>query len=148
MRWIPVSALCLMSCAGCERPVTEAPGPAAEQVVPIAPSEEPAPSFTVASLYADCRDRVEKPEEPQECTSDEECVRAGGSLEICTTVISSKDLISTAELRPCFRVLEACTCQDAQCTWTLTETLPPELEAHKENRLPGSLPLTKPASRE
>ena len=148
MRWIPVSALCLMSCAGCERPVTEVAGPAEEQEAPNIPSEEPRPVFTVASLYADCRDRVEKPEEPEECTTDEECVRAGGSLEICTTVISSQDLISTTELRPCFHVLEACTCQNAQCTWTLKETLPPELEMGKEKRLPGSLPLTKPASGE
>lgn len=147
MRWIPVSALVLMSCAGCDRPV-EAAGPSGKPDVSVAPSEDPTSPFTVASLYADCRDRVEKPEEPGECTSDEECVRAGGSLEICTTVTASQDLISTAELRPCFRVLEACTCQDTQCSWTLKEQLPPELQPHKENRLPGSLPLTKPASRE
>lgn len=69
-------------------------------------------------------------------------------MEICTTTLAAADLISTAELRPCFRVLDTCSCQEGVCSWTLKDTLPPELDPQMQNRLPGSLPLTKPASNE
>lgn len=149
MRWISISSLWLMSCAGCDRPVVEpssAPSaaPVTESPVPVAE----APVWTVESLYADCRDRVERPEAPSECTTNEDCTRTGGSMEICTTQVAAQDLISTAELRPCFRVLETCSCQEGMCSWTLKESLPEELDPQMQNRLPGSLPLTKPASRE
>ena len=148
MRWISVSSLWLMSCAGSDR--TVAPPSSSPPPAPVAEAPAPieAPVWTVESLYDSCRERVERPEAQSECTTNEDCTRAGGSMEICTTTLAAQDLISTAELRPCFHVLEACSCQEGVCSWTLKDTLPPELDPQMQNRLPGSLPLTKPASSE
>jgi eight-cysteine-cluster-containing protein len=131
--------------AGCGRPgarpqVPEASG-VAEASAPAPASEpEPIPAPTPASLYAECKDRVEGVGAPGECASDADCQKAGCGAEVCTTVAAAKDVTTTCENKPCFAVLDTCGCHEGQCTWTLKAEIP--TPAPGATRLPPTLPPT------
>ena len=97
-------------------------------------SEEPAPPalpppspLGAEQLYAACRDRVEGAQVPGECLADTDCAPAGCSQEVCVPAAKAPDVVTTCEILPCFSVLDACGCHDAQCSWTLKEPAPPKL---------------------
>ena len=85
------------------------------------------------ALYASCQERVEGPSTPGECSSDADCMRVGCSQEVCIAS-SQGDIVTTCEIRPCFRVLDACGCKDGTCTWSLKS------EAPTGQRFPGFTP--------
>lgn len=98
-----------------EVPTTDAGSP---------PSAKSGPS-TAAELYGACRERVERPEADGECSSDADCVASGCSQELCTsTAAAAEGLMSTCEMRPCFKVLDACGCVEGHCRWSLKELAP------------------------
>lgn len=80
------------------------------------------PVVPAATLYAQCRDRVEGVGAPGECTTDADCARAGCSQEVCVTRAAAAEVMTTCEVLPCFRVLDACGCHDGTCSWTIKET--------------------------
>ncbi|MBN1336206.1 MAG: eight-cysteine-cluster domain-containing protein [Deltaproteobacteria bacterium] len=124
---MPAILSCLLV-LGCNHPA--APEPAA-QPAPVAVE-----AVTPALLYAQCRDRLEGPEEPGECTTDADCAVAGCSSEVCTTAVRAPDVITTCEVLPCFGALQACGCREGVCSWTIVEILPgPPLQ-----RIPRELP--------
>jgi eight-cysteine-cluster-containing protein len=144
--------LTILGCSGARTTpaapeASPAPTPAPEQVgsapVPTAGEGtlvsapgggEPAsaePARTPADLYAACRDRIEGPETDGECKSDADCVRAGCSQEVCAPSALAPEIVTTCEMLPCFKAVEACGCHDGRCTWTVREALPG----------PGKLPL-------
>lgn len=100
------------------------PGDGAESAEGPQTSAETTPT----ALYEACRDRVEGPEEPGECAEDGDCARAGCGSEVCVAASRAGEIFTTCEVRPCFSVLEACTCQEGVCTWTLTDTVPEQPE--------------------
>ncbi len=96
-----------------------------------APAEVAVPgSGGGARLYEACRERVEGPSTPGECSSDADCVRTGCSQEVCVAA-SAAALATTCEILPCFQVLDACSCRDGFCSWSVKEEAPPG------RRLPG-----------
>ncbi|MFT4626120.1 MAG: eight-cysteine-cluster-containing protein [Myxococcota bacterium] len=135
--------LLLAACGGTEA----TPEPAPEPEPAPAPAPEPAPKATPQSLYEECGDRVEKPQAADECTTDDDCAKGGASLEVCTTTAGAADLMTTAEVKACFAVLDACGCHEGQCTWTLKDEVPAgggnrRRGKAKPNGKPGMLPPT------
>lgn len=97
---------------------------------------------TPASLYEECKDRVEQPQADGECTTDADCVRAGCGSEVCTTTAAAGDIMTTCEDRLCFHVLDTCGCHDGVCSWTLKDEVP-ERKGGLEP-MPKKLPDTLP----
>jgi eight-cysteine-cluster-containing protein len=134
-----ISLLIVVNTAACKRPVADAalvsqtePGvdlPSVERDVPPPP--------TPAALYAACEERVEGPQAADECSVDADCAAGGASGEICTTTEAVGELISTAEKRMCFAVLDTCGCTGGRCTWTLLDALP---VGTVFPQVPGALP--------
>lgn len=121
-----LSALLLLAaCGGSETPEpAPEPAPEAEPAPAPEPTPEPTPEVTPQSLYDACVDRIEKPQADAECTTDEDCAAGGASGEVCTTTAAAADLMTSAEVRDCFAVLDACTCTEGTCTWTLKDAVP------------------------
>lgn len=119
----------------------------ADPSTPVAsppPGEEPAaePAGGVegpspASLYAECRDRVEGREKDGECSTDADCAKAGCSGEVCVTAALAPEVMTTCEGRPCFAVLETCGCVEGRCSWSLTDTVPEGMEGTGAVQLPA-----------
>ncbi len=101
---------------------TALPGLAAAR--PSVPGATAPPPPTPADLYASCEQRVELPQSDEECASDDDCGAGGASGEICTTAAAVPELMSTAENRMCFAVLDTCGCNEGRCTWSLLDSLP------------------------
>lgn len=128
----------LLAVSGCKKaePTPDAPPlsppPAAAPVAVDAPAAGPPPTTktattTAAELYGACRERVERPEKDGECASDADCVASGCSQELCTSkAAAAEGLMSTCEMRPCFKVLDACGCVEGRCSWSLKELAPGE----------------------
>ncbi|HHO52113.1 MAG TPA: hypothetical protein ENK18_14870, partial [Deltaproteobacteria bacterium] len=140
----------LLAIGGCNAknapntPEPAAPEPAAPEPAEPEPAEpEPEPAATPASLYQACMDRVEQPEAAAECTTDEDCQKAGCSQEVCTTAVAAAEINTACDIQPCFSILDACGCTEGTCSWTLKEELP--AGKAPANPLPSSLPLTTPA---
>lgn len=120
------------ACSG-GRPAAESPAvetPVADGAT-TAPVEPVAPTVTPADLYGACRERVEGPSTPGECTTDADCARTGCSSEVCTAAAKVGDVMSTCEVLPCFAALDTCGCHEGLCSWTLKASVP----------TPGKLPL-------
>lgn len=118
-------------------PAVEAPAPvedAAPEPTEGGDATAAAPA-TPASLYEECRGRVEGRETAGECETDADCQSAGCSQEVCTTKALAAEVMSTCEVRPCFSVLDACGCNDGVCAWSLKDSVPPFVE--------GSVPPTE-----
>lgn len=116
--------------------------PAATTRVPSeAPSQgEPQAAVpTPEDLYAACERRVEEPQDAGECSTDEDCGTGGASQEVCTTTAAVADLVTTAERRMCFTILDSCGCHEGRCTWTLKDALPAGTSLPQR---PGMLPPT------
>lgn len=99
---------------------TPAPVPSAPvEVEPDHPEPKAAP-MSPQDLHTACLVRVEFPESEGECKRDGQCVATGCSNEICVPKSAMQDgVMSTCEQRACFEVLDACTCQEGRCRWTL-----------------------------
>lgn len=99
----------------------------------VAPVERPGlpspvdatPAPDPATLYADCRDRIELPEDDGECTADADCATSGCGSEVCLPASRQGEVMTTCEERLCFRAVDACTCQAGRCQWTLKDAVPP-----------------------
>lgn len=109
------------------------------------PPPEPAAKPTPESLYAECKDRVEGKQAPDECKADADCKAAGCGTEVCTTVAEAANIMTTCEGRLCFKVLDTCGCHEGQCTWTLKAEVPempaiPTPAPLPPNRLPPTPP--------
>jgi len=114
-------ALLLVACSTPAQPPPPppvAPEPAPDPV-PVAPAGP-----TPASLYAECRDRVEGPQEEGECSGDADCSSTGCSKEMCVTAAEAPDMMTTCEALPCFQILDTCGCREGVCAWTLKEAVP------------------------
>ncbi len=72
-----------------------------------------------ASLYENCKDRVEGANVPGECTTDADCARTGCSGEVCATAAEVESIMTTCEVRLCYHVLDACSCVEGGCGWSL-----------------------------
>ncbi len=108
LSWLFVLASC--GEVGPDVPVVqEMPEPA---VTPVAPPVQP------AGLYEACRERVEHPEQAQECASDSDCKTVGCSGEVCVKA-SEEEMLTTCDVLPCYRVLDSCGCLDGRCRWTI-----------------------------
>lgn len=109
--------------------------------VPEPEVEKPTP----ASLYAECEQRVERPQAEGECEKDEDCKTAGCGNEVCSTVAGAAEVMTTCEDKLCFKVLDTCGCHEGQCTWTLKDEIP-EMKAIKPGTQlpPTRLPPTGP----
>jgi eight-cysteine-cluster-containing protein len=134
-RWAPALLLALGACGHVERAEPTAPPPVA-----AAPTGGPAAAPARAlpapkeALYADCRERVELPEQDGECTTDADCARSGCSQELCVAAAGAAGIMSTCEVLPCFQVLGACGCAAGRCAWTLAD--PPAGSAPPPIQLP------------
>lgn len=98
------------------------PQPAAEPPAadpPLAPPSDPTPPASADTLDAQCRARVEGPEQDGECTTDADCGTGGCSGEVCAPSAALEGLMTTCEVQPCFERLDRCGCHDGRCTWTL-----------------------------
>lgn len=101
-------------------PPREAPAEAQRPPMPeggLKPLSE-APLDDPAAMLEACRDRVEGPERPQECSSDADCTTAGCSSEVCLPRAAAAQVQTTCEVLPCFMALGTCGCHEQQCTWT------------------------------
>ena len=76
---------------------------------------------TTIELYEGCRDRLELPENDNECVQDSDCSKCGCGSELCIPREVAKTMGSTCEVRPCFATLRSCECQAGKCQWTLKE---------------------------
>jgi eight-cysteine-cluster-containing protein len=112
--WLVVA---LWFVVACHRGPKEAP--IAEGPAPTGPAAE-GPS--AAELYAGCQSRLEGPEVPGECTTNADCVRAGCSSEVCTTPRAASEMMTTCEVLPCFRAVDACGCVEGRCRWSVAKT--------------------------
>jgi eight-cysteine-cluster-containing protein len=116
--------LLLAACAQRPSTVAVAPeaAPAERERVAAAPGSGTgfggAP-FDPQSLYEGCRERVEGTETDGECAQDADCVKTGCSSELCIAKSAAAGVMSTCEVRTCFQVLEACTCQQGHCRWVV-----------------------------
>ncbi len=95
-----------------------------------APTAAASPETGVEALYGACKQRVEGPSASGECSTDADCVRTGCSQEVCVAA-SQGDVVTTCEILPCFQVLDACSCREGLCSWSLKVDVPPG------RRLPG-----------
>lgn len=119
-----LAAGCATNSANGEPPKPPTP---AEQPADIPPPPPPLSSqenATPASLYAECKDRVEQPQTEGECTKDEDCATGGCGQEVCTTAVAAAELMTTCEARLCFQVLDTCGCNDGVCSWSLKDEIP------------------------
>ncbi len=92
-------------------------------------------SKSPSELYEQCKARVEGPEKAGECTTDEDCTKAGCSSEACVSkATAAEGYMTGCEVLPCFAVLESCGCQEGLCTWTIT---PDEAEPEPEPAEPA-----------
>lgn len=136
---------CASNNANGEPPQPPAPEPtteAAPDPVTGAEGEQPAPAeMNPASLYAECRDRVENPQAEGECTTDADCVKGGCGSEVCTTTVAAADIMTTCEDRLCFKVLDTCGCNAGACSWSVKAEMPP---LQKLPAAPKPLPTTLP----
>ena len=158
-----VMALLLIVSCGQKNPTPDVQdGPPSEQAVEApAPSPDGAPEaadgsegaedaaaaaqVTPASLYEECRGRVEGRETAGECETDADCQSAGCSQEVCTTKALAAEVMSTCEVRPCFSVLDTCGCNDGVCAWSLKDTVPPFVEgAAPPTEIGGEVPPNPP----
>ncbi len=98
---------------------------------------------TPASLYAQCQDRLEQPQAEGECTTDADCTTGGCGGEVCSTPAGLADWMSTCEVKPCFKAVEACGCREGMCTWSLKDKLP-EMKKPGNKLPPTRLPATPP----
>ncbi|HZX12369.1 MAG TPA: eight-cysteine-cluster domain-containing protein [Candidatus Nanoarchaeia archaeon] len=61
------------------------------------------------------------PEErqPRQCTTDNDCMKAGCSSQLCTTKTQAPDIITTCEYKPEYACYQQATCGCVQgaCTW-------------------------------
>jgi len=135
----------LVGCGG------EAPPEVPEDPPEAPPPPPPEPEVKLPSpdkLYAMCQDRVEKPQADGECTTDEDCVRAGCSSEVCTTAASAAELTTTCEDKLCFKALDTCGCVEGVCSWSLVDELPDNAIPATDpegNKPQGSLPTQEEA---
>ncbi len=111
-------------------PSTEAPVPGSDGTeaarTGLEDGEPPAGTArTPAEMYAECRDRVEGPEQAGECTTDADCAQAGCGQEVCTTGKMAAEVMTTCEMRLCFEVLDTCGCREGTCSWALKAEAPP-----------------------
>jgi eight-cysteine-cluster-containing protein len=120
---------------GCNRPDRiSPPDPPAAPVVDAPDASSPAvgpppvglsrplgeEGLSAAEQYAMCKTRVEGSDTPQECSTDDDCQRAGCSQEMCISETeAAMGIMSTCEIRPCYAVLKACGCQDGICAWSV-----------------------------
>ena len=79
--------------------------------------------MTPASLYAQCRERVEMPEAAGECKTAADCGASGCGGEVCAATVHGA-IMSTCEVRQCFSVLDTCGCVDGRCVWSLRAEVP------------------------
>ncbi len=141
--------LALLIAMGCGGNAKNTPAPAPEPAPEPAPTEPDPAAATPQALYEECRERVENPQAESECQTDADCKAAGCSNEVCTTVAEAANIMTSCDVQPCFRVLDACGCHEGQCTWTLKAEVPAEAPAADPdapkpgNSLPSSLPPTK-----
>jgi eight-cysteine-cluster-containing protein len=136
---------------GCKNGKTEPPAP---DPAPVAPTEAPAPPAPPPpppaapadpkALYAECRDRMEKPETAGECKADADCAVTGCGKEVCTTAKGAGDVMTTCENKPCFLVVENCGCHEGACTWNVKAEAP-AMPAPLPRSLPSSGPPPAPA---
>jgi eight-cysteine-cluster-containing protein len=113
----------LWACSEAPTPPVEPPPEPPEKVEP--PPDEAQPGQpSPEGLYARCEERVEQPQVEGECSSDDDCVRAGCSREVCTSASSAEGLNTTCEGRVCFAVLDTCGCVEGTCRWSLKKALP------------------------
>lgn len=124
---------------GEEEASTAPPTPAASPEGPpaAAPPEAPEDALSPASLYAECRDRVEGREKDGECATDADCAKAGCSSEVCVTATLAPEVMTTCEARPCFAVLDTCGCVEGRCSWSLAQELPPGMGGTGAAQLPA-----------
>jgi eight-cysteine-cluster-containing protein len=118
----------LLACAKDPVPAEVDPAPPAAEV-PAPPPSDPGfltgtapvaePITDPQAAYASCKERVEGPGAAGECTSDEGCVKVGCSSEVCVSVASGVDFMSSCDKLPCFEVLKSCGCIEGQCSWTV-----------------------------
>jgi eight-cysteine-cluster-containing protein len=116
--------LLLAACAQRPSTVAVAPEAAPAERAPLAAAPGSGSGFGGApldpqSLYDGCRERVEGTETDGECAQDADCVRTGCSSELCIAKSAAGGVMSTCEVRLCFQVLEACTCQTGHCRWVV-----------------------------
>ena len=136
----------VMACGRPAAPASAVNGvPTGSASAPVDPVPQPVPdpvppAPTPASLYADCKDRVEGVGAAGECKTDVDCNRAGCGSEVCTTVAAAKEVTSTCEDKLCFKVLDTCGCHEGECTWTLKSEVPTPVPG--SGRLPPTLPPT------
>ncbi len=141
----------LLAMAGCKNGHAEAPGAApggAKGPETHAPAPAAGGSPTVgdpATLYAECRDRLESPESPNECAADADCASAGCGKEVCTTSKAAAELVSTCEDKPCFHVVEACGCRAGACTWNVKAAMPAPAPLPRSIPSNGPSPVGSPA---
>jgi eight-cysteine-cluster-containing protein len=90
----------------------------------VTPVASAATGGTPAELYAQCHDRMEKPEADDECKSDGDCAIAGCSREVCTSKSAAATVFTTCERKPCFRAVTTCGCNEGHCTWALADKMP------------------------
>ncbi|MFK7928838.1 MAG: hypothetical protein AB8H79_11665 [Myxococcota bacterium] len=79
---------------------------------------------TPADFYAQCKDRLERPEEAGECSQDSDCAAAGCSAEKCITKTAAADLMGTCEVLPCFDAVDVCSCSAGTCSWSIKDAMP------------------------
>ncbi len=133
--------LVLTILVGCKKPIEVTPSTAPAAETPETAPEVTAPDLnSPEGLYASCLDRVENPQEGGECEQDTDCAVGGASGEVCTTSAAAADLMTSAERRRCFTVLDACGCREGACTWSIQDTVPQDAPALPSK--PATLPPT------
>jgi len=117
-----LSILLLANCVQRPSTVTAVPevvAPTEREPVAAGPGSGFGGAFDPQALYEGCRERVEGTETDGECTQDADCVRTGCSSELCIAKSAAAGVMSTCEVRTCFQVLQACTCQQGHCRWVV-----------------------------
>lgn len=105
-------------------------GPMQGGAQPLTLGGSPPPDATVqadksnAELYAECKERVEGREVDGECTTDEDCVAAGCSTEVCMTKANAEGFTTTCDAQPCFEALDTCGCVEGRCSWSVKPDAP------------------------
>ena len=97
-------------------PVTPAAGSGTREAVAAA-------GLTPASLYEQCRGRVEGRESPGECDTDADCTATGCSGEVCVTQEAAAGMMTTCEMLKCFEALDTCGCVEGVCSWSLKDSV-------------------------
>jgi len=81
--------------------------------------------------------KVSDRQKSAECLTDTDCVPAGCSGQVCTTIAQASDLITTCEFRPEYACLQftSCGCQQGLCQWAETEQYAACLSQSPEARI-------------